>query len=523
MRWEIPLVALLAVLAVAGLAAAAEDSGPKVRILEDTGPNGTTRAGTVNTLGWVLVNEDGAPAFHQDAVFEVTHEGRTLLRTTAASGHDYDGIDPYKVAFPSPGNYTVRAVVHDDGEKRTATMDGTVLPAPEDRARLAIDAPRTAETGEAVKLSYEVTGPGGEPVDHADVTVRIRRASDGFEVFKTTTHDHDGEHRLRYTFARTGTFEITFVATPVGAEGSPLLSPVAATRTVEVEAGTPSPSAPEPGTDRPLVNDRVSDGSGAYRLFGTYDPYTSVGPHGRLRLGAITLDAQTRAPVDGVRYRAVLYGPSDTEILRSSSLYAVDGFLEVTTSRPDLGSYELVVHASKGDWSANVTLPFTVQAPIAATNSGPLFAVPNATGTMEAGSPVTLPIHVEDAAGVPLLHGEVDWRILAEDTGVPVFAGKLHAHENGTLPLTVRFPEAGSYRAELMPESLQPAPTPRTWGAQPGQAPFFTLDVEPGAMVDEADEALEPTSTEDPNGTPGASIGLVVGTLAVLAAVRRRS
>lgn len=522
MNGRLALAVVVALIASSGAAVAAEQ-GPRVEILHDMGPDATTRAGTVNTLGWMLLNEDGQPAFHQDAVFEVTHNGRTLLKTTPSSGHDYDGVDPYRVSFPGPGTFTATVTTWEAGEEVADTLEGRVLEAAGQPARIEASVPGTVEAGQSAEISYEVLGPDG-PVEHADVTVHVRRSLDSFQVFRTTTHAHDGQHALSYVFDRTGSFEVTLTATPVAGEPDQDWAPVSVTRTIQVSETDPDPGVARPPSDRPLVNDRTTGSSdGPYELFGLYDPYTSVGPDGRLRLGALVLDAENGSTVDGVDMEASLMGPNDRQLFQSSDLHAADGFTYVTTSRPTVGEYSLTVHASKGDWSDTTTLSFSVLPPAAAANPVALMASPNATAEVRAGETTTIPIQVDDAAGVPLMHGEVDWRVVDAETGVTVYEGKLHTHENGTFPLTVAYPEAGGYRLEILPESLQPTPTPFTWGEKVGQAPLFDVHAEPGDDLGEATDDLAPTEADDADGVPGPGlIGALLAGLVALAARRRR-
>lgn len=522
-RW-VALLGITVLVTVAAAALALEES-PRVHTLTTAGPGGTVPAGVPVQLGWVLTNGEGQPAFHQDATFEVRFGNDTLLATTPASGHDYDGIDPYTVAFPEEGNYTVRARVADDSTgdlvQRRVVAHGTVTEAPEQRLHLDLSVPDTVRAGQQATIAANVTGPSGEPVEHTDVTIRIQRIPDRFEVFKTRVHDHDGTPTLRYAFDRATSFRVTAVAAPVPAEPSGALRADSATHVIEVEPSRTDAPGVSPPVDEPLYNARESgDEAGPYQLFGTYDPYTSVGPHGRIRLGMLTLNESTHEPARNVDYSATLLGPDDQQLFASDSLHAVDGFEYVTLSRRLPGTYHMRVDASKGPWSDHVTLEFTVTPPAAATNAGFLQAQPNASTQLQAGQAQTLPIHVQDASGTPLVHGEVDWRFVDQETGTPVAAGKLHSHENGTLPLTLTPPEAGNYRLELMPESLQPAPTPFTFGEAVGQAPVFDVQVDPPETAGE-----ELASQSGPDGqaqTPGLSWVALGSVLAGAAALARR-
>lgn len=513
------LVLLVTVLAVANAAAGAQ--GPEVQILDDVGEDGTTHAGVVNTLGWVLANGDGEPAFHQDAVFEVTFEGRTLLKTSASSGHDYDGIDPYHVRFPGVGNYSVHVTTWEDEEEHTATATGQVLPAPEGQLAIEADVPESVTAGEATSFAYEVLGPDGTPAEHADVQVHVRRAEDAFEILRTTTHAHGGQHAFDYTFDRTGTFEVVLVATPIGAKGTPAGQATSRSFTIEVaEPETPELRDPTPPAEQPLTNSREADEGEDYRLFGTYDPYTTVGPHGRITLGGVVLDADTGKVVRGVDYAATLTGPEGRTLFDSSSLHSADGVLQIATSRPEVGEYALELTADTGDWTGEVTLTFGVIPPADARETGALMASLNTTEDPTEGEATTFPIHVTDPADAPAMHSEVDFRVLDPDA-VPFYAGKLHTHTNATFPLTVTPSQAGAHTFEVLPHSLQPTPTPYTWGEEIGQAPVYDVDVAAGSPLANRTSA-DAGATEVPDEAPAPGLAAVLAAVLGLALARRR-
>jgi hypothetical protein len=500
-------VCLAAIACLAGLAATAGADEADVHPLT-TADEEPVPAGVPVTLGWVLTDDEGRPAFHQDARVEVTHEGRPLMATTPASGHDYDGVDPYQVAFPSPGDYTVDVRVHDDGAVRNLTYEGTVTEAPSDALELRLQAPELATAGQRVSLGADVTGPEGRSLEDVELTLRLQRAEDRFEVLKTRLA---GEHpSLGYSFARTGSFELVAVAAPLPGGDAANLAPATARQTIQVDRGDATPPVDAPAA-QPMVNEREPGerGAGGYELFATFDPYTSVGPDGRLRLGLLTLAEDTHEPARGVDYRVSILDPDDDQILHTGDLHAEDGFEYVTLSRPHEGTYTARIEAVKDDWRDHTVAEFTVLPPTAATNAGPLFASPNATREVDTGQPTTFPVYVEDAAGQPLSHGEVDVRWLDGD-GVPLVTGKLHAHENGTLPITLQAHEPGDHRLQLLPQSLQPAPTPFTYGEEVGQPPTFAVEAA-------GDDVEEPPDAAG-GGTANAAGPSWLGALAALAA-----
>ena len=293
-RAWIPLLAVASLVAFAATGLAG-DGEADVHPLTSAGDE-LVPAEVPVTVGWVLTDDEGQPAFHQDARVHVTHEGDTLLETVPSSGHDYDGVDPYRVSFPEPGNFTVEAEIVDDGEVRQLAYEGTVGPAPSEELDLAIEAPDEVAPGERVTLGAEVTDEEGRPVEEVETTLRLQRTADRFEVLKTQLAG--AEPTMGYSFARTGTFQLVAVAQPVPGGQATGFAPVSERVSITVE-GPPSPPSVGAPVEQPLRNDRDTaeqDADGA-DLFVTYDPYTSIGPHGRLRLGMLTLDETDRKSV----------------------------------------------------------------------------------------------------------------------------------------------------------------------------------------------------------------------------------
>ena len=233
----------------------------------------------------------------------------------------------------------------------------------------------------------------------------------------------------------------------------------------------------------------------------------------------VTVNATTHAPVPDVDYRASVLDPEGELVFQASGLAGADGFEYVTTSRAQTGECTMRVDAIKDGWRDHVELSFTVVPPAAATNGGPLFVSPNASASLETGQPARFPIAAEDGAGAPLTHGEVDVRLL-DERGVPSFVGKLHVHENGALPLTVSPVAEGEHELQLLPQSLQPAPTPATYGEDVGQPPTFALDV--AAAGDQAVPLGADSAELEPDETPAAGAWLGLAVLALTAAVTAR-
>lgn len=514
------LAAALAVGLVVALTVAGSAAGDaSVSILREPA-DGPARAGVPTTFTWLLLDGDGKPSVHHDAVFAIRHDGTTLLETTAETGHDYDGIDPYTVVFPRAGPYEAHVAVMDGdgGVLAEETVAGEVLPAPNRTAPAFLEAPGSVVAGEEVSFSYGLGSPE-DPVPGTDLRLKIHRAEDGFQEVELDTSAADGRHQVTYRFDEPGTYEVRVTGAGTGGDATTV-----ATTTTSIEVSrAPSPPDEGPPTRRPLEN-TVDEGEAgdAYDLYGTYDPYTSIGPHGRLRLGAVALDPGTGRPAEDVDYAATLTAPDGTTRLEVDDLREGDGILVVTVSPSTVGDHVLEVRAGKGDWSGSVDLRFSVHPPAGALGAGPQFTALAGPSEVEAGTPAAFAFEVADAAGTPLPHSEVDF-VARTGEGVLVAEGKLHNHEDGRFPVNVTFPAGGKATLTGSPETLQPAPTPYYYGPEPGTRPAFAVDVAPG-------EALDRAAGEAGAGVAGGDDGLeaplgpaaALAGLAVAAAARRR-
>lgn len=490
------LFGLVLLLAATG-AVAGQDDDPTVAILREPADGEPVRAGIPTAFTWLLLDGDGEPSFHHDAVFEVRHDGKTLLETTAETGHDYDGIDTYRVVFPGPGTYTARVAVMDGdgGVLVEETVEGRVLPGPNRSAAAFLESPDETVVGEEVAFRYGLGGPS-EPVPGTDLRFRVLRAEDGFLEAELDTSAGDGLHEVTYRFDEPGTYEVRVAG---GGSGDEAVGAAAGSERISVAAGA-SPPVEGPPTRPPLEN-RVTTGEGGdgYELHGTYDPYTSIGPHGRLRLGAVVVDPAGPAAVGDVDYAAVLEAPDGTQRLQVEDLHEDDGVLTVVVSPSQVGDHRLRVEAQRGSWSGAVTLDFSVHPPAGALGAGPQFTDLEAPREVRAGEAGSYVLEVTDAAGVPLPHSEVDLRVRDGD-GVPVLVGKLHNHEDGRYPVDLALPQAGDFTLAASPETLQPAPTPYYYGPEPGTRPDFGIPVAEtvdragdvaGSAADEGDGSLE--------------------------------
>ncbi len=515
MRW-IPAVVVFAMLLSAVPVTA--DAGPRVVVTHDVAEDGHTYVGNLNHFGFLIQGDDGAPAFHNNAVLEVELNGELLYRTTPDSGHDYDGLDTLQVSFPRPGNYTVTARVPTNGGELVDTFNGTVHAQESHPANLAIDGPSQATQGVATTWSYELRGEDGARLNHTDILVQVLDPDPRRELFRIHTHTHTEAQQLTYAFQQPGSYEILWTAYQAfPTKSSMAIQPVTETRTIEVEGAPANTVPPTPATNRPLENRVEQSASGPYELWAAFDPYTSIGTMGRIQLPTVVTSAETGDPVAHVDFEAEIAGPTGQLLFQSDTLHEYDGVLELTTTHPTPGDYTLTVTAEKGDWSETITRTYSVLPPVVPLAAGPIFATLTGLDTLAEQGSGELTVHLRDAAGKPYMHSEVQLTIRSLDTGIPLIDHKLHTHASGDFPVEASL-EPGSYEVELDPTGLEPSPTPSFYGSEMGSQPIYALDVQG------LDEALDPLDTSEeeasPDETPG--LGLLVVVLVLTGAAMRR-
>lgn len=535
------LSALLALFATGVAAAPTPDDAPRVELVRDAGPGSAVPAGVPVTFTWVLFDRDGRPFPHHDAVFEATLNGRTLVRTTPSSGHDYDGVDTYRVVFPEPGRFTVRVAVlargdgplgavhgSDASQREVLAEDrvtGLVRPGPAAGAAIDLELPDDPVAGQAGKLTWALTGPAGEVVRGTDAVLRVRHLTTGLEVLAVPTHAADGRHDVTYAFPQPGPHEVVVSAWRAGEmDGSPA-GRAAHRRVVDVAPGGPRP----PETPSRMYDNVVHDGEadGDRQLFSTYDPYTAIGPYGRIRLGTVAVDGEGR-PADPAGAEVRIEGPDGT-VLATPDLGGAPSARVVALAPGRVGDYAMTTGLSGPGWNGTTSHRFSVRPPDYPAGAGPYYVDVQGLEDPKAGPTGRVTAGLTNPAGVPMIHGELDLR-LADGTGVPLVAGKLHAHTNGTFPVDLAFPDAGRYDLDLYPTPTLATPTPVYYGEMTGQVPSFVVEVQdgPGLPADDpggpAEETRPPAagSTETVPG-PGALAALVgLAASGVLLRVRRR-
>ncbi len=514
----LPVILTLLLLPAGSHAATAGEAGPRVVVTHDTPEDGTTYVGNVNHFGWVLFGEDGAPAFHHDAVVEITLDGRTLYKTEPSSGHDYDGVDEIQISFPTTGTYEVSVTIPTGEGEVTDTFQGQVLAAPDATASLPIDGPETATAGEPVTFTYELLDADDDRIPHSDVLVQVRDVDQSKEILRVHTHTHEDTQTFQHVFTEPGTYEVVFLGYQAfPSPDSAMFGPVREVHEITVEEGEmPDVPAASPGapTNRPLEN-RVDAGSndGPYELWATYDPYTSVGVFGRIHLTTVITDAATGDPVPHVDLDASLTGPGGQVLFQSETLHEYDGVFHLAGAYSTPGDYTLEVTAEKGAWTDTTTHRFSVHPPVVPMAAGPQFATLDHPDTIEAGTPTKLTVKATDEAGRPFDHSEMTVTVRDGTTGLPLLSDKVHTHASGTFPITATFPTQGDYVVEVDGVDLEPTAATQVHGPSADQPPIFDVTVEDGPGLGGPDEQLDAAGDQAPDTVPGpgAWIAVLVG------------
>lgn len=490
-----PFLALLVAVAFLPSSAAqhAHGAASGVVISHDVPSDGRTYVGDVSHFGVLDLGSDLVPDFHQQNHIRVTENGAVLFETTADTGHDYDGVNTFDVAFPVEGTYTVEAL--DDQGMPEASFSGVVQPAdPTHNVTLALQVPATAAALQQVPIHMAVTDAAGL-VDHSDVLLEVLQGSQ--LVLRTHVHTHTTPEDVTYAFAQPGTYTVralAYLSFP-STKAHPF-PPQLATRTITVGAPTdpaailalaslPTPTATSPVPDNVALQESGTGGN--YTLVGTYDPYTAVGPFTQQHLDALVMDPATHAPVQHVDFKARLVGPLGT-VFDSASLHEYDGIYEFTTTQPIPGQYTLRLEATYGTWHANLAMPYTVLPPVEpavldtppAPAAGPELVTVEGLDSVTAGHAQNVTFRLADLAGNAFPHSEMDVAVL-DAQGVPVTQAKLHTHD-GSFPVTLAFPAAGAYTVRVAPFPLDAEPV--TFGTSATATDLsFPVTVAPGPGI----------------------------------------
>lgn len=427
----------------AGVSQHAHGGTGQVVLAHDVAPDGQTYVGNPVRFTSVVHGGDGIPDVHQDVPVRVRLNNVTLWETTAVSGHDYDGMAGVQVAFPVTGRYVVEAL--DGAGNAVASFAGFVEPmAPDDAHVELLATPGTPFlSGHEACYAFH-TVRNGSRLHHTDARVEVRR--EGTMVLAVQTHTHEESQAFCFVPQLPGSYDVRILAfqaypTADGARFAPTLAQDAFVALPDA----PAPSFPlaAPSTD---LNQVHVAGEGAYRLVGTYDPFTVVSTETLLTLSGLVVDAGNE-PVQHVDFTAEVTGPGGL-LWTSASLHEYDGIHDVRLHHALAGQYTAVIRATRGNWTAEVALPYTVLPPLLPTNLGQ-GALSLAPVHVQAGVPAVSTFAATTTGERPFAHAEVGVAFRQSGATVPVVAGKLHSHDDGLIPFLWTAPTVGSYDVDV--------------------------------------------------------------------------
>jgi hypothetical protein len=516
------LALLLVPLLIVPPAASAAPGQPTLYLLHDVpGPNdevkdadvGYTYVGNLNQFGYVLLDAQGRPTVHKDGVVRVVQNDIVLYETTLTSGHDYDALNTFQIAFPTTGPYTVYGEVPASGSvKTTAEFHGFVHPlVPTTNASVDVD---VKLNGRFAAITIQVLDAEGNMIPHSDAILEIRRPGDNWLVFRTHLHTHSDPMKAYYQFQQDGLHEVRVIGynafpTPDGDAYAPVVAKKAITVSGGLSSGDhKSAMPPAKGGDR-------------YKLLTSVDPQAYTTPWSRFVLSALVYDAELDRFLPHVNYVATLTDPNGAAVFDSASLHEYDGVFDLTANLPAPGNYVLKVAASQGDWTGHAEVPITVSTAIPAGPPAVGHLVVRATGLdrLTSGEPKRIQFAATSPLGTPATHSEIDYQIRRD--GVPVLQNKIHTHGTGTFQVDITFPDPGAYELHVDPVTIHGEVTPFYSYGQPGGRLTVPLTVAVGVPL----PAIAPPTEEapalgSPRELPGFEIALLF--LAALFVLRRR-
>lgn len=516
-RWMVALL-LLALPLAAGQAHdhGAAERAPLAIVLDVGGDE--VLAGDPARFQVVVFGDDGVPDPHQDLRIEVEFGGRLLLATTAASGHDYDGVNVFEVTFPGVGPYTAR-VLDDAGQER-ARLDGwavaSELPSVDANGRM--DGPVVAVAGQPAPFRFWPEDEAGLIIPHFYTLLEVRGES-GL-LYRAKLHGHEpadlGPAEVELSFPLPGTYTVEgtiYQASPYGPQNV-AFAPLRVSQQVQVLAGPPPSPSPFPAI--PSASPVRASGQDGLELLGTFDPSPQVGP-GTLQHLVVLAEREGRLSTHN-DFTVNLTGPLGNTLFASRFLHESDGILELATTQPLPGVYSL--HVDQGGRGA-IDLAYAVVPADDPTSIGPQTLSVKGLEGARSSVPQALEVSIADAAGRPLAHSEVDLQILGPD-GLPVVTAKLHTHGDGRFAVTITPLEAGLHTLRLVPFTLESRPVSFPDG--PAVALFDVAEGEPWPPAQ--DQPVPLPASNDPPGLAWAPLlasGFVVliGALLVRPVLRR--
>lgn len=510
--------------------------GPRILLQADLPEDGRALVGHPAHFQFALLDQNSAPIVHQNVELEVVLNGLTLFQT--ASAHDYDGTGGLDIVFPATGEFTV--TVRSPGPELEATYSGYAvrMKAPVAASLDHIEIPSTATAGIPTSFRYANVDADGTLLAHTDVQVEIRRIADDFPVLSVHTHSHEDAQAFNYTFEKAGAHSVRFVGYQAFPSKSGIeIVPYSETVMVDVAAGTAPPARPSPSTSvvvdaLPIATAQEAQPEelAPYATVFAGDPISGtsfrVGPFSQVRHTLLVRDVETDTLVQHVNHEAVLRGPNGL-VFESASLHEYDGALEIMTASQTIGTYNMVVTSSRGDWIQEDTMYYDVMPADLAQGAGPQHLYANHLGALKQGEAGAVELFAGTAQAVPFMHSEVSLQILDGTLGIPLVATKLHTHTSGLFGFSFAHAASGAHTMQADLFDIHGSPTPLYFGQNTGSPTRYAYEVLagteiPSVPVDEAELVGEPIVETSP-GAPLALLLMVLAALVGSARVRRRA
>lgn len=506
---------------------------PRVFMLHDSTDDGYTYAGNLNQFGWLLLEEEGKTQVHKNAKIRITQNNETLYETLGGkgwdTGHDYDALNPFLYRFLRAGNYTVHAEVNlSGGAFLKAAFNGTVVERGdlvEASIQNVAGFPPSTQTLAQTPFKFQVTGPNGAMLTHADALFEVRDAVSNRLLFRTKLHSHEHPMEVDYAFAEPGAYKIKILAYQAYPEPTAVaFKPVQRTWTINAQAGPPP--VVQPWSFAP------SPGDGRYVLLHTYDPAPPgpnydgnpvVSPATNVRLNLLVYDAKEKRLVPHVDFRATLLNAAGHQLFSSGTIHEYDGHLEVVTAPRLPGDYRLQVIVGASGWSAQKELGFRVAPPtnlVAGLGGSPPRPYPGCTGPVALSasglassfSVGRVELAANLATGDPCQHSEIDLQWV-DAAGIPYLVNKLHTHGDGRFSFEAMASEDGRQQFILDAEAIH------------GDAAtsFAPASIEFEAVRRLVAGPSPPLALGIAQGLPGPSLAFIVLALTGLIILRRRA
>ncbi len=509
-----------------------EHGDARLQVRHDAPADGRQLPGGYGVYGWVLFDDAGAPARHNDGMISLTLNGVTLFES--ASLHDYDGVVSLETGWAVPGTYEVRAMIPGGGESNfTGYVDGSAVIEP---ATLDVDVPPRAASGVPTTFTYGIMDASEVLIPHTDVLVEVFRVFDDFPVARVHTHTHEEMQELTLSFIETGDYLARFTAyqaypTVNARSFAPFVTEATFSVGIAVPSAAPAAlAAPVPAAKVARTDAAAAPhhSAGDFALQLTADPDFIVGPMTPFRSAAVVTNTTSGELVPHVDFEALVTAPDGRVVMASDTLHEYDGVFEFLTTNAVPGDYTVKVTATRGAWTAAESLIFKVVPPAAAVpvvSGGGRFTIQmdGLDGVM-AGETRDVVFRVANEAGVPLAHSEIEVAVFADPEDPLLYRTKLHTHGDGLFHATMTFPTDGEYVIRVDAFPLLPSPAVAFFGSGLSVARTTAIEVLPGPGIPVPEvipmaEADEIPMAAVPTASP---LAVLVGIAGVAWATRRK-